>query len=277
MAKKPEPAGAEGSLLSHLLELRNRLLYSLIAVGLISLALLPFANEVYVLLARPLLEALPQGASMIATDVTSPFLAPLKLTVIVAVVACAPYLLYQLWAFVAPGLYRHERRLVLPLLISSTALFYAGMAFAYFVVFPVVFGFFVATAPPGVTVMTDIRSYMDFVLGMFLAFGAAFEVPVAVVVLARLGVVDPEVLARQRPYVVLGIFIVAAILTPPDVFSQVALAIPMMVLFELGLFVARRAGRTARRREAALSEEQMERMLDKHIKENPDPGRTKQE
>jgi sec-independent protein translocase protein TatC len=245
--EKPETGGAEGSLLSHLLELRNRLLYSLVAVGVLSLPALYFSNDLYALIARPLIEQLPAGASMIATEIASPFVTPIKLALVVAFVLAAPFLLYQLWAFIAPGLYRHERRLVLPLLVSSTVLFYAGMAFAYFVVFPAVFYFFVATAPPGVTVMTDIRSYLDFVFSMFIAFGVAFEVPVAVVLLSHLGVLNPETLAEKRPYVLLAIFVVAAILTPPDVFSQVALGLPMYVLFEVGLVFARRARRTGTR------------------------------
>src|SRR5436190_11200904 len=230
----------ESSFLSHLLELRNRLLYALIAVGVAFLALVPFSNEIYSLLAKPLLDVLPKGASMIATDVASPFLTPIRLTLMVAFVVAVPFVLYQLWAFVAPGLYRHEKRVVVPLLFSSIFLFYAGMTFAYFAVFPVAFGFFAHSAPEGVLMMTDIKSYLDFVFSMFFAFGVAFEVPVAVVILSHMGIVDPEVLARSRSYVVLGAFIVAAVLTPPDVFSQVLLAIPMIGLFEIGLFFARR-------------------------------------
>lgn len=234
------PEGAEGSFLSHLLELRNRLLYAVIAIGVVFVVLVPFANSIYALIASPLMAALPAGATMIATEVASPFLTPLKFTFVLAIVLAIPYVLYQMWAFVAPGLYRHERRLILPLIVSSTVLFYAGMAFAYFAVFPLVFQFFVSTAPPGVTVMTDIRAYMDFVLTMFLAFGVAFEVPVALVLLARMGVVNPDALAKKRPYVVLWVFVIAAILTPPDVFSQTFLAVPTLLLFEIGLFIARR-------------------------------------
>jgi sec-independent protein translocase protein TatC len=240
MAEPEHPAGAEGSFLSHLLELRNRLLYAILSVALVAVPLLVFSNEVYSFVARPLLEALPKGASMVATDVASPFLTPVKLAFIAAFVIAVPFVLYQLWAFIAPGLYRRERRLVAPLIVSSTVLFYGGMAFAYFIVFPLVFAFFVATTPPGVTVMTDIKSYMDFVFSMFIAFGIAFEVPVAVVLLSHMGVVDPETLAKKRPYVVLWVFIAAAVLTPPDVFSQTFLAAPMLLLFEAGLFVARR-------------------------------------
>ena len=240
MAKQENPeSAADGSFISHLVELRNRLFYALIAVGALFLALLPFSNLVYELLADPLVAVLPAGTTMIATEVASPFLTPLKLTFMAAIVLAVPYLLYQLWAFVAPGLYRHERRLMFPLLFSSTLLFYVGMAFAYFVVFPVVFNFFVISAPKGVTVMTDIRAYLDFVFTLFFAFGIAFEIPVAVVLLAKMGVVNPELLSKKRPYVVLGIFVVAALLTPPDILSQSFLALPMWVLFEVGLMVAR--------------------------------------
>lgn len=245
MAERNEPGAAEGSLISHLLELRNRLLYSVIAIAVVFGALLPFTRDVYTLVARPLINVLPAGSSMIATEVASPFLTPIKLTLAIAVVITIPFLLYQLWAFVAPGLYRHERRLVFPLLVSSTLLFYGGMAFAYFVVFPMAFGFFVHALPPGVSMMTDIRSYLDFVFSMFFAFGIAFEVPVAVVLLARMGIINPETLSHKRPYVILWAFIAAAVLAPPDVFSQFFLAIPMILLFEIGLFVARRMKRAA--------------------------------
>jgi sec-independent protein translocase protein TatC len=245
MAENDSPGGAEGSLITHLLELRDRLLYSVIAIGVVFGALLPFTSEVYTLVAKPLIGVLPVGAGMIATEVASPFLTPIKLTLAVAVVITIPFLLYQLWAFVAPGLYRHEQQLVMPLLVSSTLLFYGGMAFAYFVVFPMAFGFFVHALPPGVTMMTDIRSYLDFVFSMFFAFGISFEVPVAVVLLARMGVVDPYMLSQKRPYVILWAFIVAAVITPPDIFSQFFLAVPMILLFEVGLFFARRIKRAA--------------------------------
>jgi len=245
MAQPDDTHVAEGSLISHLLELRNRLLYSVIAIVVVFGVLLPFSGEVYTIVARPLMNVLPKGASMVATDVASPFLTPVKLVLAAALVITIPYLLYQLWAFVAPGLYRHERQLIIPLLVSSTGLFYGGMAFAYYVVFPMAFGFFVRALPPGVTMMTDIRSYMDFVFSMFFAFGIAFEVPVAVVLLARMGVIDPDTLAGKRPYVILWAFIAAAVLTPPDVFSQFFLAVPMIILFEIGLFVARRMKRAA--------------------------------
>jgi sec-independent protein translocase protein TatC len=205
---------------------------------------------------------------MIATEVASPFLTPIKLTLAVAIVITIPFLLYQLWAFVAPGLYKHERRLVFPLLLSSTILFYGGMAFAYFVVFPMAFGFFVHALPPGVTMMTDIRSYMDFVFSMFFAFGIAFEVPIAVILLARMGVIEPDTLAKKRPYVILWAFVVAAVITPPDVFSQFFLAVPMIILFEVGLFVARWMKRAADAAVASgrrdLTDEEIESEFKKH-------------
>lgn len=239
--KSNEQGGSESTFISHLLELRNRVLYSLGAVGVVFIGLVPFANRVYGLLAKPLLGVLPQGASMIATEVASPFLTPIRLTFAVAVVIAVPFILFQIWAFVAPGLYRHEKRVAVPLLFSSIFLFYAGMAFAYFVVFPVAFGFFAHSAPEGVVMMTDIKAYLDFVFAMFFAFGIAFEIPVAVVILSYMGIVDPESLAKKRSYVIVGAFVVAAVLTPPDVFSQVLLAFPTILLFEIGLFFARRS------------------------------------
>jgi sec-independent protein translocase protein TatC len=231
---------SEGSFVSHLIELRNRILYALVAVGAVFAGLAYFAQDLYALVARPLTAALPAGASMIATEVASPFLTPLKLTFWVAVMIAMPFVLYQIWAFVAPGLYKHERRMVWPLLVSSSLLFYLGVLFAYFVVFPLAFGFFTSVAPQGVQIMTDIRAYLSFVFGMFFAFGAAFEVPVAIVLLARIGVLDPDALAKKRPYVIVWIFVIAMILTPPDIFSQTLLAVPMLLLFEIGLYVARR-------------------------------------
>jgi sec-independent protein translocase protein TatC len=235
-----DTGGAEGTFISHLLELRNRVLYALAAVGVVFVVLVPFSNQVYSMLAKPLLGVLPKGASMIATEVASPFLTPIRLTFAAAIVLAVPFLLYQIWAFVAPGLYRHERRVAVPLLLSSIFLFYVGMAFAYFVVFPVAFGFFAHSAPTGVVMMTDIKAYLDFVFSMFFAFGIAFEIPVAVVILARMGIVDPQALAAKRSYVIVGAFVMAAILTPPDVFSQLLLALPTILLFEIGLFFARR-------------------------------------
>jgi sec-independent protein translocase protein TatC len=232
----------EHPFLSHLVELRQRLLACLIAVCLVFLSLIYFANDLYSLLAVPLLRQLPEGGSMIATKVTGPFFAPFKLTIVVAIFVCIPYLLYQFWAFVAPGLYRSERRLAAPLLVSSTLLFYCGIAFAYFAAFPLIFGFFTAIAPVGVQVMTDINDYLDFVLTMFLAFGLVFEVPIATVILVRTGVVSRETLIDKRPYLIVGAFVVAAVLTPPDVLSQCLLAFPLWFLFEAGLFLCRFIG-----------------------------------
>lgn len=226
-------------LISHLLELRRRLLRALGAVGLLFLALLYFANDIYHLLALPLLQSLPQGSQMIATDVTTPFIIPMKLTLYVSLFLAIPYVLYQIWAFVAPGLYQHERKLVLPLVIASTALYYLGILFAYFVVFPMLFSFFTSTTPDGVTMATDIASYLSFIMGMFFAFGLAFEVPVAVCLLCWSGITNPEALALKRPYFIVGAFAVAMFLTPPDVISQTLLAVPICLLFELGLLMGR--------------------------------------
>ncbi len=241
-----DPSASEepvSTLISHLIELRNRIMKAILAVILVFLALVYFANDIYTLLASPLLAALPKGATMIATEVASPFLTPIRLTALASLVVAMPVVLYQIWAFIAPGLYRHEKRLAMPLLVSSVLLFYAGMAFAYFVVFPAVFGFLAGTTPVGVTMMTDIKAYLDFVLSLFFAFGFAFEVPVAVVILVVMGVVNPDTLSEKRSYVIVGIFVAAAILTPPDVLSQLLLAGPMWLLYEIGLLVARRLHR----------------------------------
>ncbi|ADN00499.1 Sec-independent protein translocase subunit TatC [Dickeya dadantii] len=226
-------------LISHLIELRKRLLNSIISVLVVFLALVYFANDIYQFVSAPLIKQLPAGASMIATDVASPFFTPIKLTLIVSVFLSAPLVLYQVWAFVAPALYKHERRLMMPLLVSSSLLFYMGMAFAYFVVFPLAFSFFAQTAPKGVLIATDINNYLDFVMALFMAFGVSFEVPVAIVLLCWSGVVTPESLKQKRPYVLVGAFVVGMLLTPPDVFSQTLLAIPMYFLFEIGVFFAR--------------------------------------
>ncbi|KHS91905.1 twin-arginine protein translocation system subunit TatC [Pectobacterium brasiliense] len=226
-------------LISHLIELRKRLLNSIICVLAVFISLVYFANDIYQLVSAPLIEQLPAGASMIATDVASPFFTPIKLTMIVSVFVAAPLVLYQVWAFVAPALYKHERRLMMPLLVSSSLLFYMGMAFAYFVVFPLAFGFFAKTAPIGVLIATDINNYLDFVMALFMAFGISFEVPVAIVLLCWSGVVTPEDLKKKRPYILVGAFVVGMLLTPPDVFSQTLLAIPMYLLFEIGVFFSR--------------------------------------
>src|SRR4249919_3582226 len=230
---------AEGSLLDHLIELRARLLRAVAGLLLLFIALLPFANRLYAWLAQPLLDKLPKGGQLIAVEVASPFFAPLKLAFFVAIVVAMPWLLYQLWAFVAPGLYKRERRLASPLLASALALFYAGCAFAYFIVLPAVFTFLNKVTPPGVAMMTDISAYLDFVLVIFLAFGVSFELPVALVILVLLGWVTPAQLREWRGYAIVGIFVVAAVLTPPDVVSQMLLALPMIALYELGIVAAR--------------------------------------
>ena len=253
MAPTPEPddPGAEQPFLSHLVELRDRLIRALIGVGVALMLTFPFANKIYTYVAMPLIGQLPQGSHMIATQVISPFLAPFKMALVAAVFLAMPWLLYQLWAFVAPGLYRHERRLALPLLASSVLLFYLGMAFAYYLVFPVIFGFMAATTPEGVSMMTDITAYLDFVLALFFAFGVAFQVPVGTVLLVAIGATTPEALAEKRPYVIVGAFVVGMVLTPPDVFSQTMLAIPMWMLFELGVVFSRLLVRSRAAREAA--------------------------
>lgn len=226
-------------LISHLVELRDRLLRAVLAVLVIALCLFPFANELYLFLSEPLLRHLPDTSSMIATEVASPFLTPFKLTLSTAIMLAVPFLLYQLWAFIAPGLYDHERKLVFPLLFASTTLFFLGVIFAFYVVFPLVFGFLTQAAPEGVAVMTDISSYLDFVLKLFFAFGLAFEVPIATVLLVWTGASTVESLREKRPYVIVGAFIVGMLLTPPDVISQTLLALPVWLLFELGLVSAR--------------------------------------
>jgi sec-independent protein translocase protein TatC len=235
-----EPADLpEQSFFSHLLELRTRLLRAAAALLVAFFALVPFANKLYGWLAQPLLAKLPAGSELIAIDVPSPFLTPVKLAFFAAVMLAMPVLLYQAWAFVAPGLYRHEKRYARPLLVAALLLFYAGCAFAYYLVLPMAFGFLSRITPPGVRMMTDISHYLDFVLVMFLAFGASFEVPVAVVVLVLLGIVTPEQLKEFRGYVIVAIFVIAAIITPPDIVSQLMLALPMMALYELGVIAAR--------------------------------------
>lgn len=239
------------NLLSHLVELRQRLMRILIAVGIAFLALLPWSGELYALLARPLLAALPAGGQMIATEVTTPFFVPMKVTLLAALLLALPYVLHQVWAFVAPGLYAHEKRLVGPLVVASTVLFFCGMAFAYFLVFPVVFRFVTGIAPQGVAVMTDIGKYLDFVLTLFVAFGVTFEVPIAVILLARMGVVNVATLRESRPYVIVGAFVIGAILTPPDVISQIMLALPLWLLYEAGVLVAAALERRTAQPEAA--------------------------
>ncbi|MEO5621973.1 MAG: twin-arginine translocase subunit TatC [Dokdonella sp.] len=233
------PAGDEQSFISHLVELRSRLLKAVAAVLLVLLALIPIANKLYAWLALPLVARLPRGGTMIATEVASPFLTPLKLAFFVALFIAIPVVLYQLWAFVAPGLYQREKRLAVPILVSSVLLFYLGCAFAYFLVLPAVFAFMTHVAPAGVAVMPDIAHYLDFVLMLFLAFGVCFELPVVLVILVALGIVTPEQLASSRRYAIVGSFVVAAVLTPPDVLSQTMLAVPMYLLYEIGIVGAR--------------------------------------
>ncbi len=228
----------EDSFLAHLVELRNRLIRALFAIGIVFLFLFPWAKELYALLAQPLLASLPKGGQMIATDVVGVFMVPMKVALMVAFLVALPYVLYQVWAFVAPGLYAHEKRLALPLVSASVILFFVGMAFAYFLVFPTVFGFMARIAPEGVAWMTDIEKYLSFVLSTFIAFGVTFEVPVIVIVLVRMRVVSVETLREWRPYVIVGAFVVGAIFTPPDVISQLLLAIPLCLLYELGLLLA---------------------------------------
>lgn len=225
-------------LIAHLAELRSRLLQSLLCVLVIFLVLSFFANDMYGLLARPLLAKLAPGSSMIATEVASPFIAPIKLAFYLSVFIAMPYLLYQCWAFVAPGLYENERRFALPLLFISIVLFYAGLAFAFFIIFPVVFGFFIAVAPEGITVMTDISHYLDFIMKMFMAFGLAFEVPVATLLLTYSGITTVGSLRKNRPYIIVGAFVFGMVLTPPDILSQLLLALPVWILFELGLLLS---------------------------------------
>ena len=244
----------EETIISHLVELRDRLIRSLIAIGIVFVCLFPWSKDLYALLAQPLLVALPKGGQMIATDVVGVFLVPMKVTMLVALLIALPYVLFQIWAFVAPGLYAHEKRLVVPLVVASFLLFVTGMSFAYFVVFPTVFKFMSSIAPQGVAWMTDIDKYLGFVLSSFLAFGVTFEVPVVVIVLVRVGIVSLEKLKEARPYVIVGAFVVGAIFTPPDVLSQCMLAIPLWVLFEIGLILARFVGKPEEEEGRALVE-----------------------
>ena len=239
MSDPTAPDGPQETFISHLIELRSRLVKSIVAVVIVLLCLVPWAKNIYAALAAPLLRALPKGATMIATDVTGTFFVPLKVTLMAAFLLALPYVLWQAWAFIAPGLYHSEKRLAVPVIVSSVVFFLIGMAFAYFLVFPIAFGFFASYAPEGVTMMTDIDKYLSFVLTMFIAFGVTFEVPVVVIVLVRMRMVTLEKLRSIRAYVIVGAFVVGAIFTPPDVVSQLLLAVPMWLLFELGLLLAR--------------------------------------
>ena len=233
----------EQSFLSHLIELRSRLVRSAVAILIVFLVMSPFMKEIFDLLSEPMMAALPTGSKLLATGVTTPFMVPLKVTLFAAFIVALPYVLWQAWAFVAPGLYRHEQRLAAPLIISSVAMFFAGVSYCYFVVFKLIFRFIANFAPMSVTVSPDIEAYFSFVMGMFLAFGLTFEVPIVVVLLARFGIANVEKLKQVRPYVIVAAFIVAAIFTPPDVMSQLLLAIPLVVLYELGIVLARFFGK----------------------------------
>ena len=234
-------------LIAHLTELRDRLLRAILAVLIVFLVLFPFANDIYSFVSKPLRELLPENASMIATDVASPFLTPFKLTLFTALFIAIPYVLFQAWSFIAPGMYRQEKRFALPVLASSVLLFYCGAAFAYFVVFPLIFAFFTSVGPEDISIMTDINRYLDFVLKLFFAFGIAFEIPIAALIAIWAGITTPDDLARKRPYIIVGCFVFGMLLTPPDIISQALLAIPMWLLFEAGVF----AGRLMLKRKAA--------------------------
>jgi len=232
------PESPSSSLFGHLLELRNRLLRAIVGILVVFCSLVYFAQDIYQYLAQPLLATMPEGSQMIATDVASPFFAPFKLTIVLSVFIAIPHILYQMWSFVAPGLYKNEKRLIAPLMLASTLLFYSGIAFAYFAVFPVVFAFFTSVAPEGVVIATDISSYLDFVLKLFFAFGIAFEIPIAIILMCWTGITTPDNLRKKRPYVVVGAFVVGMLLTPPDIISQTMLAVPMLLLFEVGVIIA---------------------------------------
>ena len=239
MADRKSPGDREQPLVQHLLELRSRLLKSIVAVLMIFAGLFYFANDIYLIVSEPLRAQLPEGSSMIATEVASPFLAPFKLTIVLSLFLAMPFILHQAWAFIAPGLYRREKFIAIPLLVASVILFYLGMLFAYFVVFPLIFSFFTSVGPESVTVMTDINRYLDFILKLFFAFGLAFEIPVATVLLVWTGTTSVEKLSAKRPYIVVGCFILGMLLTPPDVISQSLLAVPMWLLFEVGILFSR--------------------------------------
>ncbi|EIJ42048.1 twin arginine targeting protein translocase subunit TatC [Beggiatoa alba B18LD] len=249
----PSPQG-EMPFIEHLVELRDRLLKIVLSVGVIVGILLPFSNSIYAYFAKPLVSLLPAGTQMIAIDVASPFFTPMKLVLVLAIFLSIPVILYHFWAFVAPGLYEHEQELIFPLLVSSTLLFYLGAVFAYYIVFPMVFGFMVSTTPDGVAMMTDIGRYLDFVLTVFFAFGVAFQVPVVTIVLVWIGLLHPDDLAAKRPYIIVGAFVIGAVLTPPDVISQTLLAVPMLILFEIGLFISRYVLKKKQQRETEAEE-----------------------
>ncbi|EAQ65733.1 transport protein TatC [Marinomonas sp. MED121] len=260
MSSETQNTQSQAPLVAHLIELRNRLLKSVLVILLCFLALYAIANELYLVVSEPLRALLPEGSSLIATEVASPFLAPLKLTFFIAVLISIPFTLYQAWAFIAPALYKNEKKLAIPLLISSIFLFYGGVIFAYYVVLPLVFGFFTSVGPGEVTVMTDINNYLNFVLKLFFAFGVTFEIPIATYLLIKAGVTTVASLSKKRPYIILGCFVMGMLITPPDIFSQTLLAIPMWLLFELGLL----AGRTVKQEE---KEDETEENLDNENQE----------
>ena len=266
--QSPEPQ--ETTFISHLLELRDRLLRAVGAVLLLFLVVAPFANTLYEYLAAPLMSVLPEGNTMISTEPHGPFFVPFKFAFAFATAVAMPYLLYQLWAFVAPGLYDSEKRLAIPLLVSSSGLFYLGIMFAYFVVFPIIFKFFTSTAPEGVAVMTDINAYLSFVLKLFFAFGLAFEVPVATVLMVKMGVTTTTSLAAKRPYIIVGAFVVGMLLTPPDLFSQTMLAIPVWILFEIGLYVSKAVKPRVSEDPSDISDDELEAELERAAAEIDD-------
>ncbi len=258
---------SQQTFITHLIELRDRLLHAAIVWIVLFVCLFPFANDLYSVLAQPLLSKLPQGGQMIATEVVTPFFVPIKVAMMTAFLGAMPYILYQIWAFVAPGLYRHEQKVILPLVAASVILFLCGMAFAYFLVFPIVFGFVVGIAPEGVAVMTDINKYLDFVLTLFMAFGVTFEVPIVVIALALMGVVEVEQFKQGRPYVIVGAFVIGAIFTPPDIISQIMLALPLWLLYEAGVLIAamlvRRKGVSEKDDYKPLNEDELDAELDR--------------
>lgn len=257
-SQPPQNDQGQAPLIEHLIELRSRLMKAVVVILVIFLGLYAFANDIYTFVAEPLMALLPEGSQMIATEVASPFLAPFKLTLVVAVFIAIPFVLHQAWAFVAPGLYDNEKALAIPILVSSVALFYAGAAFAYYVVFPLLFEFFTQTGPENVAVMTDINQYLNFVLKLFFAFGVAFEIPIATFLLILSGATTVESLSKKRPYIILGCFVVGMLLTPPDVISQSLLAIPMYLLYEVGLLFGRLVRKPRNAKQAQAEEEQID-------------------
>lgn len=263
--EKNQESEKEQGFMTHFLELRDRLLRMVLAVLILFIALFGFSEEIFTFVAQPLLSLMPEGTSMIATGVASPFLVPFKLVLMVSVFIAVPYLLFELWSFIAPGLYKSEKSMAVPLLVSSTILFYCGVAFAYFVLFPLLFKFLIAISPEGVSMMTDIGQYLDFIIAIFFAFGIAFEVPIAVFLLIMIGATTPDALAQKRPYIVVGAFVIGMLLTPPDIISQTILAIPMLLLFEAGLFISRLVLKRRAEQVDDEDEEEYEEMTDEDM------------